>query len=66
MKSARAAGTSRSSGLSLRICLLVKSTIGEQESKCVKVTSQMDVTDGKNMNVKRMSYKKEEALLHWA
>lgn len=29
MKSARAAGTSRSSGLSLRICLLVKSTIGE-------------------------------------
>lgn len=33
IKSARAAGTSRSSGLSLRICLLVKSTSGEQESK---------------------------------
>lgn len=38
MKSARAAGTSRSSGLSLRICLLTKSTIGE-------ILSQMTVME---------------------
>lgn len=62
MKSARAAGTSRSSGLSFRICLLTKSTIGE-------ILSQMTVMEkagGETKEVKSMSYMMEEALLHWA
>lgn len=62
MKSARAAGTSRSSGLSLRICLSVKSTIGKTESKSTEYTG---ATDGKNVIENVMFYTKEEALFHW-